>query len=302
MLRRNVLILHSAALGDFLLTWPLIMALARLNPQSRIIVVTQHSKGALAEIALHVEHANVETGWHAIHAADAAPSDGVGRLLNSAHAIYSFVSMPNDVTTNNLARIAGAEAQIITLESRPPADYAQHATDFLLQQLAPLPILQTGVQQMIRSINTRGISAGRSDGGDVVIHPGSGAVEKCWPAERFLKLINKLKRKKKNVRVLLGEVELERMPPADIAEFEAAAPVRRPGNYVELLNELRTAGHFVGNDSGPAHLAAMIGVPTVVLFGPTSPTVWKPLGPRVRVIEKQPLSELGADEVAAALG
>src|SRR6185437_14709392 len=151
------------------------------------------------------------------------------------------------------------------------------------------------------SINARGISAGRSDGGDVVIHPGSGAVEKCWPAERFLKLIHKLKRRKKNVRVLLGEVELERMPPADIAAFEAAASVGRPGNYVELLNELRTAGHFVGNDSGPAHLAAMIGVPTVAIFGPTNPNVWKPLGPRVRVIEKQPLENLGVDDVVSAL-
>ncbi len=85
MLRRNVLILHSAALGDFVLSWPLIMALARLNPQSRIIVVAQHSKGALAEIALHVEHADVEAGWHAIHAVDGAPSEGVTRLLTSAH-------------------------------------------------------------------------------------------------------------------------------------------------------------------------------------------------------------------------
>ncbi len=155
---------------------------------------------------------------------------------------------------------------------------------------------------MIRSINTRGISAGRSDGGDVVVHPGSGAVEKCWPAERFLKLIGKLKRKKKNVRVLLGEVELERMPASDIAAFEAAATVRRPANYVELLNELRTASHFIGNDSGPSHLAAMIGVPTVVLFGPSNPTIWKPLGPRVQVLQKQPLGELAVDDVASSVG
>jgi heptosyltransferase-3 len=153
------------------------------------------------------------------------------------------------------------------------------------------------VQQMIRSINTRGISAGRSDGGDVAIHPGSGSVEKCWPIDRFVKLIAKFKRKKKNVRVLLGEVELERMPAKDLAVLEAAAQVLRPTNYVDLLNELRTATIVIANDSGPAHLAGMIGVPTVVLFGASDPAVWKPLGPRVKVISKASMTEIAVDEV-----
>ena len=41
---------------------------------------------------------------------------------------------------------------------------------------------------------------------------------------------------------------------------------------------------FVGNDSGTTHLAAMLGAPTVALFGPTDPAVWAPTGPRVRVL------------------
>ena len=55
MLRRYVLILHTGALGDFVLCWPLILALGRLHAQSRIIVVTQSSKGVLAEARVTAE-------------------------------------------------------------------------------------------------------------------------------------------------------------------------------------------------------------------------------------------------------
>ena len=50
-LRRNVLIFHQAALGDFVVTWPLAVALGRLFPQSRVLYVTHASKGQLAERA-----------------------------------------------------------------------------------------------------------------------------------------------------------------------------------------------------------------------------------------------------------
>ena len=44
------------------------------------------------------------------------------------------------------------------------------------------------------------------------------------------------------------------------------------------------AGSYLGNDSGPSHLAAMLGIPTEVLFISTNPEVWKPLGPRVKLL------------------
>ena len=102
--------------------------------------------------------------------------------------------------------------------------------------------------------------------------------------------------------LLLGEAELERFSDTEIKAFEDAAQVRRPVNYVELLNELRTASLVIAHDTGPAHLAGIIGVPTLSLFGPSNPNVWKPLGPRVKVLYKQPLDDLTVDEVLAAAG
>jgi ADP-heptose:LPS heptosyltransferase len=41
---------------------------------------------------------------------------------------------------------------------------------------------------------------------------------------------------------------------------------------------------FVGNDAGPTHLAALMGVPTVAIFGPSDPVRWSPVGPKVSLV------------------
>jgi ADP-heptose:LPS heptosyltransferase len=190
-------------------------------------------------------------------------------------------------------------AHVILLQPRPPDGYANHASQFLIEQLAPLPAINSAVEQMVRSINLRGIGTGRSHDGFVLVHPGSGSREKCWPTERFVKVIDKLKRTKKEVRVVVGEVESERFTPEQIASLEkaAGAPVFRPATFVDLFNELRIASLLIGNDSGPSHLAGVMGLPTVTLFGPSDPVVWKPMGPRVRVLHKPTLDAIGVDDV-----
>ena len=49
------------------------------------------------------------------------------------------------------------------------------------------------------------------------------------------------------------------------------------------------------------HLAAMLGLPTLALFGPTDPATWAPRGPHVRVLRHEPLAELTPRAVLAAL-
>lgn len=296
VLRRNVLILHTGALGDFVLAWPLIVALGRIHPQSRIIVVTHASKGALAEAALHVESADIEQGWHALFAPapDVALAERPAKLIEGAHAIYTFISGDDVLTQRTPA------AQVVALRPTPPVDYVKHVSQHLLDQLANFTAVRSAVEQILKSVNLRGISTGRSHDGDVVIHPGSGSRDKCWPVERYLKVIERLRRNRKEARVLLGEVELERLSADEIKSLESAATVRRPATYLELFNELRTASLFIGNDSGPGHLAGIMGLPTIALFGPTDPAVWKPMGPRVRTLKHPAIDKIAVTDVLAA--
>jgi ADP-heptose:LPS heptosyltransferase len=51
---------------------------------------------------------------------------------------------------------------------------------------------------------------------------------------------------------------------------------------------LAQASLFVGQDSGVTHLAGLMGVRTVALFGPTDPARWAPSGPKVTVLQGAP--------------
>jgi ADP-heptose:LPS heptosyltransferase len=302
VLRRNILLFHQGALGDFVLTWPVAMALARIHPQSRIFYVTHARKGKLAERAIGVEFADADAGWHALFVdGTSTPLPELpARLLAGAHSVVSFLSTPDGPFVDNVRRLA-PEANVLVVQPNPPESFEGHASQFQLQQLKPWPAAQAAAEQILRSIHSRGVSAARpASPAGIIVHPGSGSPAKNWPAERFLELIARLRGNGAAVRVLMGEVEDERWPKDLIARFADAATIVRPQGYVELMNDLLSARAFVGNDSGPGHLSGILGVPSLVLFGPTDPARWKPLGPRGSALHADPLESLAVDQVIRA--
>jgi ADP-heptose:LPS heptosyltransferase len=297
LIRRNVLIFHSGGLGDFLLTWPLGLALGRLHPQSRIFYVTQASKGALAAAALRLDSLDAETGWPALYADSANPDDRLRKILAESHSVYTFLATPGDAFFRNVTHLS-PQAQITPLQFPPPPDFLGHATEYLLTQLSAVPAVRGAVDQIMASIAAKGVGTTRHNpAGPILIHPGSGNVKKCYPIPGLLDVVKKMTQHGKTAKLVLGEAELERFSKADIARLEQAAPVVRPPRYVDLLTEMNAASAFLGNDSGPTHLAAMTGLPTVALFGPTNPLIWRPLGPKVAVLEGRDFSALTADDI-----
>jgi ADP-heptose:LPS heptosyltransferase len=136
--------------------------------------------------------------------------------------------------------------------------------------------------------------------GPIVFAPGSGGRSKCWPQQRWLELARALAPQR--LQCAVGPTEVERDDPRtwswpDSIEFLADRSV------VELAAALRRASGFVGNDSGTTHLAAVLGLPTVAIFGPTNPAVWAPVGDHVRVVGERgrALSAIDPAEVLRAL-
>jgi ADP-heptose:LPS heptosyltransferase len=297
-LRRNILIFHSGALGDFIVTWPIAVALARLHPQSRVFYITHGQKGALAERVLRIESLDVDSGgWHRLFSQSPDLPAPAARTLAGAHTVLSFMAEPDDRWSRNVLA-ANPEVNLLTIHSTAGDDFAGHQAEYLADQLHPWPAVETAARQILHSVAERGLGNGPAAGGPIVIHPGGGAAKKCWPAERYLALAGQLRRDNHPVRVLLGEVELERWPADVIANFRAAADVQTPGTLVDLMSQISSGSAFVGNDSGPGHLAGIMGMPTLSLFGEASKVErWKPLGPRVQVMEK-PLGQLEPQEVA----
>jgi heptosyltransferase-1 len=105
----------------------------------------------------------------------------------------------------------------------------------------------------------------------VVLSPGGGWCSKCWPAERFGALCQKIFQSL-SFRCLVnygpGEDDLASKVRAASSD---ANPVLFNGELGQLMSLLRGARCVVGGDTGPLHLAVALGTPVVALFGPTDP-------------------------------
>lgn len=129
----------------------------------------------------------------------------------------------------------------------------------------------------------------------VVLDPNAGSLslERRWPAERFAALARRLVLED-GVRVALIGTAAERARGRAVTAGLHGLP---PESCLDLTGELSVgslaallegAAAFVTNDSGPMHVAAALGTPTVALFGPETPTMYRPLGARVRVLYRPP--------------
>jgi lipopolysaccharide heptosyltransferase III len=118
-----------------------------------------------------------------------------------------------------------------------------------------------------------------------VIHPGSGGRHKQWPPACFSRLAAQLG---SPIILLEGPADAEacslvakQLPP--ILTVARAAGLSLP-RVAALFSVCRL---YIGNDSGIGHLAAALGIPTVTVVGPTDPSMWAPLGPRVGVVRPE---------------
>jgi ADP-heptose:LPS heptosyltransferase len=102
-----------------------------------------------------------------------------------------------------------------------------------------------------------------------LIHPFASAPEKTWPAERFLEVAE-------YIDTHLGLEPIFIPGPGEPVHLFGPYRVIQNAPIQALKDLMSHARLFVGNDSGPAHIAAAYGVPCVVLFGPTDPAVWFP--------------------------
>jgi heptosyltransferase-2 len=109
--------------------------------------------------------------------------------------------------------------------------------------------------------------------GEILLHTGAGQPVRVWPLERYRKLVARLRQKNYRVQVACDPDQQNWW--LEAGEKNLAAP-RTVG---ELLMLADRAGAFIGNDSGPGHLATFCGVPTFTLFGPQVPEWFAPLHP-----------------------
>lgn len=121
-----------------------------------------------------------------------------------------------------------------------------------------------------------------------VIHPLAATPEKTWPG----------------FAAFARQIDLEPVfiggPGEDLSDFSFGRTVIG-APLPEISRLIRDAAVFIGNDSGPAHIAAALGVPSMVFFGPSDEEIWAPWRTRSAVLKADPLSGISADHALQSL-
>ncbi len=126
------------------------------------------------------------------------------------------------------------------------------------------------------------------------IHPVAATTAKTWRAEGFLEIARQLQAGGTDVVFIGG-------PTDDLSPFRAFRTLAgAPLGQIKSL--LASASIFVGNDSGPAHMAAAFGVPSVVIFGDSDPAIWGPWRTPAEVVTAPGgIARVEIEQVLAAL-
>jgi len=118
----------------------------------------------------------------------------------------------------------------------------------------------------------------------IVLSPGGGWRAKCWPAERFGALCQKI-RETLNLRCVINYGPGEEALATAVKSFSGdAQPIIYDGELGSLMALLQGAQCIVGGDTGPLHLAIALGTKAVAIYGPTNPARNGPYPPQPIVL------------------
>jgi heptosyltransferase-2 len=114
----------------------------------------------------------------------------------------------------------------------------------------------------------------RCDVDAIVVHTGAGHPVRVWPLPKYAWIVEQLRKQNYRVQVVCDPDQVAWWRAHD--ETGAVAP----RDLAELTAVLEGSRVFIGNDSGPGHVAALLGIPTFTIFGPQLPESFAPIHSR----------------------
>ena len=260
------LIIRPGALGDFVVSIPALQCLQA----GYLEIWTAGANVPLAARLASRARSITATGLDLLELGEANP-----RLLDTLRGFDSIVSWYGANRAEFRAAVAAFDLPFHFFPALPPEGCGSHAVDFYLAQVRSLvPCAGDGLPR---------IECAAKRGNFAVIHPFAGSKKKCWPLEHFRQVAATIQ---KHIPVKWCAGPEDNLPEA----------VRFDDLY-DLSCWLGTARLYIGNDSGPTHLAAAVGTPVVALFGESDPAVWSPRGPHVRIAAAAAMHEISVHEV-----
>ncbi len=301
----RILVIRGGALGDFILTLPVIRLLREAFPKAHLEVLGYQQFVRLAEAGGLVDATrSIEYGRLApFFARQTILDPDLMAYFGSFNVVVSYLFDPDGHFEKNLER---SKVKTLLQGIHKPAEGQGHASLQLAQPLESLALYpnEANTPEKLEIPSARKATPSART---LALHPGSGSAAKNWPIARWIEFATTSIDRKLADQVLLltGEVEASTGVNTTLrAGLEDKVPLshldHRP--LTEVACALTQCHAFLGNDSGISHLAGALGVPTLALFGPTDPAVWSPWGRAVLALrsETQAIEDIEVSTVLEA--
>jgi ADP-heptose:LPS heptosyltransferase len=310
---RSVLVIRQHDMyGDFLLATPVFRALRQSFPGVRIGAVVRETFAELLSNNPDIDRIVTVPRDRSRWSLDAFSElwsglregwDAVAVLTTVSHSLTSdvlgLIAGPKIMLGSDSPVLPGAQKNFLYTTLVPLAPGLRHQTDRnldvvramgadtedLRESVVVTDAERTGAMERFRR-------AGAVGGKPIIgIHPGAGKPGNRWPAERFAELAGRVAARGAQVALLWGPAELD-LRDRFLETFGSGALLIPPGSLRDLAANLAGCSFVLCNDTGVLHLAASVGTPLVVMFGPTPSAEWKPIGDHVTAVQS-PSGDIG---------
>lgn len=301
---KRILVVKLDHLGDVILATPVFSTLRQAYPNAELHALT----GTWSRIVLE-RHPDVETVFD--YNSPAFCRSGKPTSLREAFRLYRelrrqkydlVVELRGDWRTIGFSllhltpyRLSRAALQIKnklgvsrfsgTHETTRNLDVLRHTGIPISIQTATFSVTTEDEKWVSNFLTSHEID---QQGALVAIHPGSPIPLKRWLPERYAELADWLIARK-GTQILFVGVKDEVPIVTDIQRRMQGASINIAGEttLTQLASILHNCNMFIGNDSGPMHLAAAVGTPTIGLYGPGDPTRFAPIGATCQTIRRK---------------
>jgi ADP-heptose:LPS heptosyltransferase len=284
---QRILVLRTDRLGDMVLTTGALVDLKAHYRHARITVLAPSAPVALLEghpavdhVVLLERHLPAGLAGRFDMAIDFTPDESLAgaRLVAATGATWR-------------AGFAAAGRQAFFTLPSPPARADRHIVDLnrdLLEAIGvtrresepTLPVSEKERTSALARVAALGAAQPR-----VLVHPGGHFASQRWPADRFAEVIERLT-ESVGAACLVAWGPLEEDLARRIAGATPDALPIGPLSVRDLVAVTSVVDLFLGNNSGPLHIAAALGVPTLSLAGPTDLRRFAPRDPSARVLQR----------------
>ncbi len=293
MNRREILVIKLGALGDFVLAFPAMAAIRAAHKGARITLLTTAPYAALGRAAPWFDRVEIDSRpafWNV---------PGLARLRRQLSGFDMVYDLQTSSRSGKYFALAGRPpwsgiAKGCALPHADPERTRQHSRERLAGQLHDAGIFELPWPDL--AWLTADVSAFALPEKFAVLVPGAAAhrPEKCWPAANFAALAGGLELP----CVIVGG-------PGEPARGIPGLDLTGRTSLLELAAVMSRASLAIGNDTGPMHLAAALGVPSVVMFsGASDPALTAPRYPDggwPAILRAGNLADLPVAQVLAAL-